>query len=245
MASPHPLDRPVWSALTSRWKPLSLGDDRARRLAPEYGPFAASADTSPESLAALAALAPAEGVLARLEAEDQPVPPGLTTILSAEAVQMVCDAVTPGEPDFAFAPLTDADAPEMLALAVLTKPGPFAERTNQLGGFIGVRIEGRLVAMAGERMKPTGFAEVSGVCTHPDARGRGYAAGLMRVVARGILARGETPFLHAYADNAGAISLYESLGFRLRRRVNVTMLQAWTPRIRRAHPARSKCRSQY
>ena len=226
MAEPHPLDRPVWSALTSRWKPLSLGDERARRLAPEYGPFAASADTSPESLAALAALAPAEGVLFQAEAEPQPVPPGMVVTLSAGAVQMVCASVTPGEPAFEFAALTDADAPEMLALALLTRPGPFARRTNRLGGFIGVRVEGRLVAMAGERMKPTGFTEVSGVCTHPDLRGRGYAAGLMRVVARRILGRGETPFLHAYADNAGAIALYESLGFRFRRRIHVTMLQA-------------------
>jgi len=221
----HPLDRPVWSALTSRWLPLSQGDDRARRLAPAYGPFAASADVSPENLAALAALAPVEGLLVRLEAEDQPVPPGLISTLSAEAVQMVCTDVAPGEPNFAFASLTDSDASDMLALALLTRPGPFAERTNRLGEFIGVRTAGQLVAMAGERMKPTGFTEVSGVCTHPDARGRGYAAGLMRAVTRRILDRGEIPFLHAYADNAGAITLYNALGFRFRRRIHVTMLK--------------------
>ncbi|MEI9963878.1 MAG: GNAT family N-acetyltransferase [Caulobacteraceae bacterium] len=106
----------------------------------------------------------------------------------------------------------------MLALATLTQPGPFFARTHQLGDFIGVKQEGRLVAMAGERMRPTGFTEVSGVCTHPDWRGRGYAAGLMRLVAARILARGETPFLHVYASNTGAIALYEALGFRLRRR---------------------------
>ena len=89
----------------------------------------------------------------------------------------------------------------MLALATLTRPGPFFARTHQLGAFIGVKQDGRLVAMAGERMQPTGFTEVSGVCTHPDPRGRGYAGGLMRQVAARILARGETPFLHAYADN--------------------------------------------
>jgi predicted GNAT family acetyltransferase len=79
--------------------------------------------------------------------------------------------------------------------------------------------------MAGERMKPDGFTEVSGVCTHPDWRGRGYAGGLMRLVARRILARGETPFLHAYATNEGAIALYRSLGFAIRRQVTATILK--------------------
>jgi predicted GNAT family acetyltransferase len=92
-------------------------------------------------------------------------------------------------------------------------PGPFVERTHELGRFIGVRHEGQLVAMAGERMKPEGFTEISGVCTHPDHRGRGYAAALMCEVARAIFARGETPFLHAFDDNTNAIALYERLGF--------------------------------
>ena len=113
----------------------------------------------------------------------------------------------------------------MLALARLTRPGPFSARTHRLGAFIGVKLDGRLVAMAGERMKPDGFTEVSGVCTHPDHRGRGYAGGLMRLVARRILERGETAFLHAYESNIGAIALYESLGFRRRRTVILTVLK--------------------
>ena len=97
---------------------------------------------------------------------------------------------------------------------LLTQPGPYAAHTNRLGDFIGVKQGGVLVAMAGERMKMPGLSEVSGVCTHPDHRGRGYAGALMRVVAERMLVRGETPWLHAYASNAGAIALYESLGFR-------------------------------
>jgi predicted GNAT family acetyltransferase len=119
----------------------------------------------------------------------------------------------------------------MLALATLTEPGPFFEKTHRLGDFVGVRAGGQLVAMAGERMKPDGFTEVSGVCTHPGHRGRGYAATLMRHVAARILARGETPFLHAYAtthththNNHAAIALYQRLGFALRREILMTRL---------------------
>ncbi|HEX4693502.1 GNAT family N-acetyltransferase [Sphingomonas sp.] len=112
----------------------------------------------------------------------------------------------------------------MYDLAVLTRPGPYVSRTNQLGDFIGVKLDGRLVAMAGERMAMPGLREVSGVCTHPDFRGRGYAAGLMRIVAARMHARGEVPFLHAYASNTGAIGLYESLGFRHRATMIATVL---------------------
>jgi predicted GNAT family acetyltransferase len=122
-------------------------------------------------------------------------------------------------------PLSAADAAEMVALATLTQPGPFRIRTHELGAFSGIRHDGRLVAMAGERMKLDGYTEVSGVCTHPDFRGRGYGAALSHAVAARIRDRGETPFLHARAANTAAISLYESLGFKLRRDMTVTVLR--------------------
>lgn len=224
MAANHPLDRPVWSALTSRQAALACGDGRALRYDPAYGVFAAAADAGPDSLAALAALNPPEGGLATVEARPLPPPPGAAVAGVGELVQMTAKALTPGGPAPAFEPLDDADAPQMLALARLTRPGPFFARTHQLGHFIGVKLDGRLVAMAGERMKPDGFTEVSGVCTHPDFRGRGYAGALMRETAARILARGETPFLHAYASNRGAIGLYQSLGFRLRSAITMTVL---------------------
>lgn len=137
---------------------------------------------------------------------------------------MIAERLTAG-PDLPdVLDLTDAEGAEMLALATLTNPGPFFERTHQLGRFVGVRREGRLVAMAGERLQPEGYTEVSGVCTHPDHRGRGYAAALMRLVAGRIFARDEQPFLHAYATNTGAIALYETLGFRIRTEVVATVL---------------------
>ena len=225
MAAAHPLDRPVWSALTGRQAPLALGDRRAVRLDPDYGPFAAAADASAESLAALAALIPAEGGLAAVGV-DEPGPVPGAAAEPHRLWQMVCADLTPSTaPDFAIVALDEADAPQMLALATLTRPGPFVARTHQLGDFFGVKdAEGRLLAMAGERMKPTGFTEVSGVCTEPACRGRGYAGALMRVVAGRILARGETPFLHTYAHNTGAIALYETLGFALRREMTMTVL---------------------
>ncbi|HLZ74447.1 GNAT family N-acetyltransferase [Phenylobacterium sp.] len=227
MCAAHPLDRPVWTTLTTRQAHLARGDARAWRLEADYGLFAAAADGSDESLAALAALVPAGGALATVGVAE----PGPPIGLAAEPRliwQMVCDRLTPapdGPPAFEIVDLTDADAGQMLALATLTQPGPFFARTHRLGAFVGVKdAAGRLLAMAGERMNPPGFTEVSGVCTEPGQRGRGLAGALMRVVAERIAARGETAFLHSYAHNAQAIALYESLGFALRTELTMTVL---------------------
>ena len=225
MASVHPLDCAAWSALTGRQSHLALLQGDARRFDPAYGVFAAVADRSAASLAGLGALVAAHGDVALLQADPPTEAPGVVVASQDPGVQMTAERLTAGPaPNFEMIPLTDADGPDMLALATLTRPGPFFERTHQLGDFFGVKAGGRLVAMAGERMKPDGFTEVSGVCTHPDHRGRGYAGALMRLVAGRILDRGETPFLHAYASNRGAIALYETLGFTLRREVLMTRL---------------------
>ncbi|HWA62067.1 MAG TPA: GNAT family N-acetyltransferase [Caulobacteraceae bacterium] len=223
--SSHPLDLPVWSALTGRQAHLAIVEGGARRYDPAYGVFAALEDRSAASLADLGALIAAHGDVAFLEADSPTDAPGVAVAAQDLGVQMVADRLTAG-PALAFLiePLGEADAPEMLALATLTRPGPFFERTHRLGDFSGVKVEGRLVAMAGERMKPEGFTEVSGVCTHPDHRGHGYAAALSRHVAGRIFERGETPFLHAYATNRPAIALYETLGFTVRREVLMTRL---------------------
>jgi predicted GNAT family acetyltransferase len=115
--------------------------------------------------------------------------------------------------------LGPAHAPEMMALVELTRPGPFAMRTVELGGYVGVFDDGQLVAMAGERLHLPGFCEISAVCTRPDHRGRGLAAGLTALVARAIEARGERPFLHHASENHPARRVYESLGFEFRRTV--------------------------
>jgi predicted GNAT family acetyltransferase len=115
--------------------------------------------------------------------------------------------------------LGDADAPEMLALATLTRPGPFKLHTHRLGRFLGVRENGQLIAMAGERTRSGAFIEVSAVCTHPDYRGRGLGAALIRAVCDRILGEQKTPYLHSYANNEVAIGLYRSLGFGVRTEV--------------------------
>jgi ribosomal protein S18 acetylase RimI-like enzyme len=114
----------------------------------------------------------------------------------------------------------DADSvPEMLDLVARTEPGPFWPRTRELGTYLGLRVDGTLVAMAGERLRPPGWTEISAVCTAPEARGQGHAARLVGALAARILARGERPFLHVAETNAGAIALYERLGFKTRRQV--------------------------
>jgi predicted GNAT family acetyltransferase len=221
----HPLDRAVWHALTGRQAHLAQGDGRALRMNPDYGLFAASRDLERESLAALTALIQRDGVIGLVEIAPLRLPRGTAEVMRGDVHQMIAPKIEPKTPRFDVVTLGDNDAGEMLALATLTEPGPFFRRTHQLGDFIGVRQEGKLVAMAGERLKLNGYTEVSGVCTHPDWRGRGYAGGLMAIVARRILDRGETPFLHVYAANSGAIALYETLGFRFRAALTFTVLQ--------------------
>jgi ribosomal protein S18 acetylase RimI-like enzyme len=222
---PQILDRPVWHALRSRQSEFAAGGPRALRYSCDVSPFAAAEDDGRPALDELAGLIPADCGVVLVQAGDCPLPPGTVAEIAAEGVQMVARAVDAPPPSPAVVDLAEADAPEMRALAALTKPGPFLQRTHELGGFVGIRQDGRLVAMAGERMKLPGFTEVSGVCTHPEARGRGYAGVLSAIVAGRILARGETPFLHVYAGNHAAIRVYESLGFEERSRMAVRFLR--------------------
>jgi predicted GNAT family acetyltransferase len=220
------LDRPVWSSLSTTQLDLGLGDERARRYAPDINLFASSRDDGDPALAALSALVDPGAQVFILQVPDIALPPDLEVIKEAQGVQMVFEgADLSGYELDDHRQLGDADIAEMLALTALTEPGPFLPRTHLMGEFWGVHIEGRLAAMAGERMRFPGYTEVSGVCAHPDFRGRGLARSLSAHVAQQILERGETPFLHAWATNDAAIGLYESLGFRVRCRVNVVVLE--------------------
>ena len=220
------LDRPVWASLTTAHADLSLGDELARRYQPDVNTFASARDDSDAALQALARLVqPSERVFI-LQAPSIQVPARTTAIRMAKGVQMVADSpvAPPDSGTDSIVVLGEGDAAEMLALAMLTEPGPFLRGTHRMGRFFGIRVDGRLAAMAGERFRFPGHTEVSGVCTHPDFRGHGFARRLSRHVAAAIAARGESAFLHAWANNVAAISLYETLGFRWRCDVNVAVL---------------------
>jgi predicted GNAT family acetyltransferase len=168
----------------------------------------------------LASLIPEGGDISLLEPSPPLAPSGVEVSFTAPGVQMIARAFKKRpRQDLPIEPLGEADAEEMLALALLTRPGPFRTRTHTLGRFIGIRDGDKLIAMAGERLQTGEFIEISGVCTHPDFRSRGYGAALLTAVGQRILDEGKSPFLHAYASNSGAIALYRSLGFEHRRDV--------------------------
>jgi predicted GNAT family acetyltransferase len=222
----HPLDRCVWHALQSRQRAFAVVRAKAVAFERSVAMFVAGSDRSREALSDMAALIPPGGQAGVVKRGEFPLPPATTLVKAATLMQMVAETLRCEEPALPFLELGDPDAPDMLALATLCRPGPFFEATYRLGGFIGIRdAAGKLIAMAGERMKAAPFTEVSAVCTHPDARGRGLARALMSVVARRIVARGEIPWLHTYPDNEGAIALYTSLGFRPRADVTYTIVE--------------------
>ncbi|MGN6478568.1 GNAT family N-acetyltransferase [Luteibacter sp.] len=217
---PHAeLSSPIWQALGTRQAHLGEANVLARRYQADVAPFAAVADELPEAFDALAELMHPGEIAAVLSREPLDVPPGLRSSPLGAVHQMVAESrIDPGAGfDAGFLELGDADVDEMLALTQLTRPGPFARRTNAMGRYIGLREEGKLIAMAGERMRVPGYTEVSAVCVDPAHRGRGLAALLINVLRDEIERRGEIPFLHVFGSNHSAIALYERLGFGLSR----------------------------
>lgn len=221
-----PLDRPVWNALTGLQAHHARRNDHAVRFLPDIGPLAAMRTFDEAGLAAIAALAAPGELLAMIERDSVPHPPGTVLERMSAAVQMVALDPPPPVDDPRIIALGEADATEMRALAELTQPGPFAARTNVLGRFWGVREEGgRLIAMAGERMRLQGHGEVSAVCVHPDAQGRGLGMLMSRKAMASLAAQGLRPFLHCYADNVAAIATYRRCGLQVAREMVITMFR--------------------
>jgi ribosomal protein S18 acetylase RimI-like enzyme len=216
VTAPHPLDNPVWSSLTGPHARFAQRRGNVLRYPADVSPFVALPDEPDaadwDDLAVLAC----PGAVVALAGVRATPPGGWTVTPVGEGVQLI-DAGVEATSDSETVRLGPPDVPEMLDLAARTKPGPFLRRTEELGVYLGIRRGGALVAMAGERLHPPGWTEISTVCTEERWRGHGFATSLVRVLVAGIRARGETPFLHAVADNTRAIRLYEALGFRLRR----------------------------
>jgi ribosomal protein S18 acetylase RimI-like enzyme len=219
MTVDHPLDDPVWHALTSHHAGLAEVSGRAARYHPDVSVFASAESFDAAGWDDLADLAGPGGSVVVGRRDLPPPPPDWEVTMDLGGVQLVATALTGDVPAPAGLPvrrLGPDDVAEMTALVELAEPGPFRPRTIEMGTYLGVHEDGRLVGMAGERVHPTGYTEISAVCTHPDVRGRGIGAYLTQAVAQGVEARGEVAFLHAADTNTGAIRLYERLGFTLR-----------------------------
>jgi predicted GNAT family acetyltransferase len=224
------LDHPIWTALTTRQAHLRQGDLLARRYDPDVAPFAAVACETPAAYQALHQLLLPHEQVALLSLD--PVTP--IEALRAERMGTIHQMVATRQEarstdDQDVIPLSNADAKDMLDLVQKTRPGPFGKRTHEMGDYIGIRDRGRLIAMAGERMRVDGYVEISAVCVDDDWRGRGLAARLVNLLSREIERRGETPFLHVLSDNQSAIGLYERLGFELRRTFLLTLIRHADP----------------
>jgi len=223
-SGPHPLDDVVGNALATRHKRFAIGDERAMRYPQAVGPFGAIYGASEESLAALRSLVDAHGPVALVTPDPLVPADGFSVINHRELLQMVWQDRPEQQDDLQYERLAARDIPEMLALIDAAQPGPFGARTIELGSYFGVRRQGRLIAMAGERMQVDGFTEISAVCVDAAFRGQGLAAGLMKLLGSAIRARGETPFLHVLTTNLNAIALYRALGFVDRREMHITVL---------------------
>jgi ribosomal protein S18 acetylase RimI-like enzyme len=220
------LDNAVWHSLIHSHGEFAEREGQGARYDPDVSVFGALGDDTEVGWSDLGTVVGSNGIAVLFRAEIPQLPAGWTRLDGGRGHQMVLRELAPVDVPAGVRPLGPDDVGEMLALVELTRPGPFAVRTVDLGGYVGVFDGDRLVAMAGQRLAPPGFREVSAVCTHPDFRGRGLAAALSAIVARGILERGERPFLHHASDNDAARRVYEAIGFQFRRQVVFAALGA-------------------
>jgi GNAT superfamily N-acetyltransferase len=225
MVSAHPLDNPAMAALLGPHAYLAERHGVALRYPAEVSPFVALPDQpGADAWDDLAKLTSPAGVVSTAGVAAEPAP-GWHVVMRIDGVQLVADQAV-GAHDADAIPLGPADVPEMLDLAARTRPGPFLPRTIEFGGYLGIRCDGVLAAMAGERLRPPGWTEISAVCTAPEFRGQGLASRLTLAVTAAIRDRGDSPFLHAAAENVSAIQLYLALGFRLRRQAEFVVVRA-------------------
>ena len=221
-----PLDNPVWHALNgplSRFAARHSTPDLVH-FDPEVSIFSGVDRIDEAMWQRIGELVGIDGHCGLFRDVVASPPDGWQELYRGPCLQMVASRL-PAPSGLEVVPLGPKDGADMLALTELTEPGPFLPRTFELGRYVGLRREGRLVAMAGERFRVPGYVEISAVCTHPDVRGQGLAAELTLNVAHAIRARGDEAFLHVLESNENAISLYQKLGFVIRRKIDVVFAQ--------------------
>ncbi|MER6014400.1 GNAT family N-acetyltransferase [Streptomyces bluensis] len=215
------LDDPVGESLRGHHSALARRRGRTATYVPEVATFSAVSPTADSADWADLARLLGRGEFADMFSCPATPPPDWEPVFVLEGRQMIWPGDRPVQgraaPDTGVVELGAADVPEMLDLVARTRPGPFWPRTHELGTYLGIRDNGRLVAMAGERLRPPGWTEISAVGTAPEARGRGHAVRLVSALVTRILSRDERPFLHVAETNTAAIALYERLGFESRK----------------------------
>ncbi len=222
------LDNPVYASLRGAHARLAQVRGRARRYPADVAPFLALPlpPSAQDWRDAAELVAPGTFVAGLYSGAE--LPDGWRVAQAFDLAQMVEERVTGVDCAEAIA-LGAADVPEMLELVAQTEPGPFLSRTIELGDYLGIRRDGALVAMAGERFRPDGWTEISAVCTTPDHRGQGLASALVGALIARIQRRSERAFLHVMRTNTGAIRLYEALGFRQRQHPTLTIVTREPP----------------
>jgi ribosomal protein S18 acetylase RimI-like enzyme len=229
------LDNPIWAALTTRHAGIARTSGRARRYLSDVSPLSGLGEPTPAAFADLSVLVGPDEHVGLMTSEPLQVPGDWEVSRSRPIAQMICTElkiftgprIGAGLTRTSFSipvALGETDVPEMLALAAATEPGPFLPETIRMGRYFGARSsDGRLIAMAGERLKLNGFTEISAVCTDPEFRGQGHARTLVELLVAQILAEGNVPFLHVKEEN-GAKLLYDKIGFRVRRVLHLTVI---------------------
>ena len=225
----HILDNMIWNAITTGNNDIAIINGDVGCYLPDIAPFAGMKNFNDVNLKKLYEFIPSNRNVAisslhKMDHDENK----WKLIQPMDVTQMVYEHTVntfTTKNSSLIVPLSEEHVPQMMELTALTRPGPFLQQTIRFKNYFGIFIEGRLAAMAGQRMHPRPYMEVSAVCTHPDFRGRGYAKALMLHVMKIILDNSFTPFLHVLSNNSNAIELYKTIGFRTRKEIFVDVIR--------------------
>ncbi len=212
------LDNPVWYSLSETHKNFSIVYKDIKFYAPDYCPFGgfeSGHDTSSQ-IDEYSKLTDSFFIVGEK--------PGFSENITLQneliCLQMIIENRTDLESEESIIRLNDKYEAPLFNLVNLVQPGYFKKKTVLMGDYYGIFKDGELVTVTGERMKMNDFTEVSAVVTHPLYTGRGYAKQLVAYTVNKILGQNKTPYLHVAEKNTGAIKLYETTGFKTRRKIS-------------------------